>query len=77
MSLIAEWLDELGGIAQKRQIVARGATDWMLTAAVRSGAVFRARQGWYSIVPELDAEVRAVRVGGRLTGISAIRHWGG
>jgi very-short-patch-repair endonuclease len=62
----------LGGLAQKRQLVALGATDWMLTHAVRSGDVHRARQGWYSVIPESEPVLRAARVGGRLTGISAL-----
>lgn len=74
---IAEIVDALGGMAQKRQLVARGARDLDLTRAVRDGSVIRARQGWYTTLPESDLRVRAVRVGGRLTGISAIEQWGG
>lgn len=69
---IAEIVDSLGGLAQKQQLVARGARDLDLTRAVRAGEVGRARQGWYTTLPETDLRVRAVRVGGRLTGISAI-----
>lgn len=65
-------VDSLGGLAQKRQLVAFGATDGMLTQAVRSGEVHRARKGWYSTIPESDPVLRAARVGGRLTGISAL-----
>lgn len=32
----------------------------------------RARQGWYSTFIELDLALRAARVGGRLTGMSAL-----
>jgi hypothetical protein len=67
----------LGGLAQKRQLVAQGAQDCDLTRAVREGAVARARQGWYTTVDIASPRVRAVRVGGRLTGISAISDWGG
>jgi len=74
---IAELVDSLGGLAQKRQLVARGAQDLDLTRAVREGAVSRARQGWYTTVDTTEPRVRAVRVGGRLTGISAIDDWGG
>ena len=72
MTDIAAMVDSLGGMAQKQQLVRRGARDLDLTAAVRNGSVFRARQGWYSTLPPMDDRVRAVRVGGRLTGISAI-----
>ncbi|MBH0115671.1 hypothetical protein I6E52_02295 [Salinibacterium sp. NG253] len=74
---VHELVDELGGLAQKRQLVARGAQDFDLTRAVRQGEVIRARQGWYTTVEESEPRVRAVRVGGRLTGISAIADWGG
>ncbi|GAB3034197.1 hypothetical protein GCM10027052_09810 [Parafrigoribacterium mesophilum] len=69
---IREMVTSLGGLAQKRQLVALGATDWMLTRAVRGGEVHRARQGWYSTFPESEPVLRAARVGGRLTGISAL-----
>lgn len=69
---IAAIVNSLGGIAQKRQLISRGARDLDLTRAVRDGDVSRARQGWYTTLPATDARVRAVRVGGRLTGISAI-----
>ena len=74
---IAAAVDSLGGMAQKRQLVAGGARDLDLTRAVRSGGVSRARQGWYTTLPAADPRVRAVRVGGRLTGVSAIERAGG
>jgi very-short-patch-repair endonuclease len=63
---------DLGGMAQKQQLVALGARGFQLTAAVRSGDVIRVRNGWYSTFEEQDPRLRAVRVGGRLTGISAL-----
>jgi hypothetical protein len=77
MADIAAMVDELGGMAQKRQLVARGARDIDLTLAVRRGEVYRAMQGWYTTLPDSDPRVRAIRVGGRLTGISAILFLGG
>jgi very-short-patch-repair endonuclease len=74
---IAALVDSLGGLAQKQQLVALGARDLDLTRAVREGGVHRARQGWYTTFAETDARVRAVRVGGRLTGISAVIQLGG
>ncbi|CAN5393364.1 type IV toxin-antitoxin system AbiEi family antitoxin domain-containing protein [soil metagenome] len=66
----------LGGFAHKRQLVARGARDIDLTRAVRTGEVVRVRRGWYT-TERGSPSVRAVRIGGRLTGISAIIAWGG
>ena len=72
MADIAALVHDLGGMAQKRQLVARGARDLDLTRAVRTGEVIRVRNGWYSTLEEHSPQVQAVRVGGRLTGISAI-----
>ena len=72
MATVAELVKSLGGMAQKRQLARRGARDHHLTAAVQRGEVIRARQGWYTTLPPTDERVRAVRVGGRLTGISAL-----
>ena len=77
MTDVAAMVRRLGGMAQKQQLVRRGARDLDLTRAVRSGEVSRARLGWYTVLPASDARVRAVRVGGRLTGISAIEARGG
>lgn len=77
MADIAAIVRSLGGMAQKQQLVRRGARDLDLTRAVRAGDVIRARQGWYTVRSASEAGVRAVRVGGRLTGISAIEAMGG
>ena len=77
MALLSEIVDSLGGMAQKQQLVRRGARDRDLTYAVRVGDVVRVRNGWYSTMDERSPELRAVRVGGRLTGISAIAAKGG
>jgi very-short-patch-repair endonuclease len=74
---IAAIVTRLGGLAQKQQLVTRGARDLDLTRAVRSREVVRVRNGWYSTWAESDPRLRAVRVGGRLTGISAVLAWEG
>lgn len=74
---VAQLVHDLGGLAQKQQLVSRGVRDLDLTRAVRDGTAVRARQGWYTTVDESEPRVRAARVGGRLTGISAIQNWGG
>lgn len=65
-----------GGFARTRELLAAGASPRLLTAAVRDGRLRRARNGWYSTLPEHDARFRAVRVGGKLTGLSALRELG-
>lgn len=66
-----------GGAAGRAHLVALGHHDRMLSAAVHAGALIRPRRGWYSTWPEGDPRLRALRVGGRLTGLSAVAAWGG
>ena len=72
MQSVREIVEELGGFATKRGLVRHGAGDRDLTRAVRSGDVQRVRNGWYSTAPQGDPAFRAVRLGGRLTGASAL-----
>jgi hypothetical protein len=74
---LIELIDDAGGFATRRQLRHAGATDRDLTRSVRSGDLHRPRLGWYSNLPLDDDRVTAVRVGGRLTGASALFHLGG
>lgn len=65
-------ITSLGGIATRKNLVARGATSRALTAAVKSGHVRRIRNGWYTTLPASDPQVIAVRLGGVLTGAAAL-----
>jgi len=76
MTTIRRWVDEAGGLLHKHDLVAAGATDRQLTAAVRSGGVRRPRRGWYSTWPAHDPRYVAVSVGGRLSGASALHQLG-
>lgn len=76
MTTIGELVEAAGGLLHKRHLVRHGATDAHLTLAVRSGEVRRPRRGWYSTFPPDDPRFVAVRVGGRLTGASALRRLG-
>lgn len=76
MVLISEWVAEAGGLLHKRDLVRRGATDRDLTRAVREKDVRRVRRGWYTTFDPHDPRYRAVRVGGRLTGLMALRQYG-
>lgn len=65
-----------GGLAATSELLTDGSTSHRLTAAVRTGAIIRVRQGWYGLVgsaPELES---AVRVGGRATATTAARSLG-
>lgn len=76
MTSIEGLVTAAGGLLHKRDLVAHGATDRHLTAAVRSGRVRRPRRGWYSTWASDDPRSVAVAVGGRLTGASALHALG-
>ncbi|CAD6007924.1 protein of unknown function [Agreia sp. COWG] len=60
-------------IAHRSQLVAHGLSERQLASAVDEGRLERIRRGWYA-APEAPADVvRAVRVGGALTSVSATR----
>ena len=72
MTTIRELVHDAGGLLHKRDLVAHGASDRHLTAAVRHGGVLRPRRGWYSTWSPTDPRFVAVGVGGRLAGASAL-----
>ena len=61
---------------RRRDLLARGHTDARLRRALAERRIFRVRQGWYSIPGTSEAAVRAVRLGGRLTGVAALETYG-
>ncbi|MCX7521066.1 hypothetical protein OSC27_02105 [Microbacterium sp. STN6] len=65
-----------GLFLRRRDLLALGHTDGQIRAAMRRGIVIRARQGWYALATASTAAVQAVRVGGRLTGLSALKTYG-
>lgn len=73
MTDIVSFLAAAGGVLPKRDLTALGARDRQLTAAVRAGLVRRPRRGWYTTFETDDPRYTALRVGGRLTGASALR----
>ncbi|GAB3407732.1 hypothetical protein GCM10027515_24050 [Schumannella luteola] len=70
---VEEWVEGAGGFARTRELLSVGATERMLTSAVRTGRLRRARNGWYSTRAADDPEFQAARVGGILAGLSALR----
>lgn len=65
-------VSDFGGIATTRQLLATGLSERDLTDAVVRRDVVRIRNGWYTSRVESDPAVRAVRVGGRLSGLAAL-----
>ena len=76
MTTVQQLVADAGGLLHKHDLVAAGATDRHLTAAVRFGRVRRPRRGWYSTWEPTDPRFVAVSVGGRLTGAAAL-HFSG
>lgn len=66
-------LRRLGGVASRRRLLAQGVRARDLARAVEHGLIRRIRRGWYAS-PDAPAEVvTAVRIGGRLSCVSALR----
>ena len=65
-----------GYFLRRRDLLPLGFTDGHLRIALARGRIFRVRQGWYSVPDAPELGVRAVRVGGRLTGLSALESMG-
>jgi very-short-patch-repair endonuclease len=61
---------------RRRDLLLLGYTDAAIRAALADHRIFRVRQGWFSVPDAPEAAVRAVRVGGRLTSISALESYG-
>lgn len=65
-----------GLFARRRDLLALGFADHHIRRALGSRRIFRVRHGWYSVPDAPEAAIRAVRVGGRLTGIAALESYG-
>jgi very-short-patch-repair endonuclease len=61
-----------GGVASASLLRAAGVTRGRLTKLVSDGYLRRPRVGWYSTLTREDPKFRAVHIGGRLTGASAL-----
>ncbi|MHC5795267.1 hypothetical protein ACVXZ4_03835 [Lacisediminihabitans sp. FW035] len=69
-------LRQSGWFLRRRDLLALGHTDKSIRAALGDRRIFRVRQGWYSVPDAPELAIRAVRVGGRLTSISALESYG-
>jgi very-short-patch-repair endonuclease len=66
----------LGGAAKTVELLQAGATKRRLAAAVRSGELLRPRKAWYVLPQASPTTLKAVRVGGRATCVSALSELG-
>ncbi|HUG50883.1 MAG TPA: DUF559 domain-containing protein [Terrimesophilobacter sp.] len=67
---------DLGCIATRQQLIARGYSGYDLTCAVRLGLIRRVRQARYATPDAPFDAVAAIRIGGRLAGPSAADSYG-
>lgn len=65
-----------GGVASGQEILAQGVGRRRLTQLVANGQLSRPRNGWYSTLAPQHPRFRAARIGGRLTGASALADMG-
>jgi very-short-patch-repair endonuclease len=61
---------------RRKDLLSLGYSDNRITAALASKQIFRVRHGWYSVPDAPEPAIRAVRVGGRLTSVSALESYG-
>jgi very-short-patch-repair endonuclease len=73
---VARTLQHIGSVAYRSDVLAAGITPYQLGRAAHSGAIMRVRRGWYATLDAPPDVVRAVRVGGSLTAVSAAHHLG-
>src|SRR5690606_37825586 len=72
----SETIQKLGNVATIWQLRAAGFSGYDLTRSVRSGEIIRIRRGWYGVSETTPAQYAAVRVGGKLGGLSAAASYG-
>ena len=72
MVSITESVRRRGGLAATFELYEDGHTRRGLASAVHSGSIVRVRQGWFALNGTHPILLEAVRVGGRLTGLSAL-----
>ncbi|MFT4122896.1 MAG: type IV toxin-antitoxin system AbiEi family antitoxin domain-containing protein [Microbacteriaceae bacterium] len=65
-----------GPFLRRRDLLALGHSDRGIRAALAAGLIFRVRHGWYALPGTPDDAVRAIRLGGRLAGASALLSYG-
>jgi hypothetical protein len=78
MNLLHSVIEGYGGIASRRELVVNGVyPGWIDLAAWYRREVIRVRNGWFARTTERRDVIRAWRVGGRLTCVSAIEYHAG
>ena len=76
MESIDSCIRRSGYFLRRRDLLRRGYSDARIRRSLEEHRTFRVRQGWYSVPDAPPAAIQAVRVGGRLTSISALESYG-
>jgi hypothetical protein len=76
MHSITQLFDTHGPFLRRRDLLRLGLNDRLIGHALRAHAIFRVRHGWYARPGTTDAAVEAIRVGGKLTGRTALETYG-
>jgi very-short-patch-repair endonuclease len=76
MDSIARTIRRRGLFLRRRDLLRLGYTDRHIRFELDGRRIFRVRHGWYSVPDAPAPAVLAVRVGGRLTGVSALESYG-
>src|SRR5690606_13068649 len=74
--MIRETIRKMGNVATVWQLRAAGFSGYDLTRAVRAGEIRRIRRAWYGIDETTAAQYAAIRVGGKLGGLTAAASYG-
>jgi very-short-patch-repair endonuclease len=73
---IAQHMHRCGRVLRRRDLIGAGFTDHEIRSALRTRRIFRVRHGWFALPDTSDLIVQVIRVGGRLTGLAALRNLG-
>jgi very-short-patch-repair endonuclease len=76
MDSIARVIRNQGLFLRRRELLRLGYVDRHIRYELGQRRIFRVRHGWYSVPDAQAAAVLAIRVGGRLTGVSALESYG-
>src|SRR5690554_7204207 len=76
MESVSRAIRRQGMFLRRRDLLGLGYSDRHIRFELGQRRIFRVRQGWYSVPDAPEAAVLAVRVGGRLTGVSALESYG-
>ena len=76
MDSISRVIRRSGFFLRRRDLLRLGYGDRHIRFELGQRRIFRVRHGWYSVPDAPEPAVLAVRVGGRLTGVSALESYG-